>query len=107
DSRQDSVIPITVQVVEGNLHRIRLGAGINQGDCVNAEGRWTSHNFLGGARRLEIRGGISNVFAKQIEKFPCNETGGERYDELAGNLAADFTQPWFLGPRNTLGTGIF
>lgn len=107
DSRQDSVIPVTVQVVEGNLHRIRLGAGINQGDCVNAEGRWTSHNFLGGARRLEIRGGISNVLAKQIENFPCNETGGERYDDLAGNLAADFTQPWFLGLRNTLGTGIF
>jgi|SRR5690625_3425721 len=103
----DSIIPVTVQVVDADLHRMRLGAGLNQADCINAEGRWTSRNFLGGARRLELRGALSNVLADQIVGLPCDQTGGGRYDELNGTLALDFTQPWLMGLRHSLGMGLF
>jgi outer membrane protein assembly factor BamA len=106
-TNQDTIIPVTVQVTETDLHRIRLGAGINQADCVNSEGRWTSRNFFGGARRLEVRGAISNVMAAQIGGIPCDRTGGGRYDELNGSLAVDFTQPWIFGLRNSFGAGAF
>lgn len=107
DAEVDSIIPVTVQVTESDLHRIRLGAGLNQADCINAEGRWTSRNLFGGARRLELRGSISNVLATQIGGIPCDRTGGGRYDDLNGSLAVDFTQPWLFGLRNSFGAGLF
>lgn len=107
DAETDSIVPVTVQVTDADLHRIRLGAGVNQADCINAEGRWTSRNFLGGARRLEVRGGVSNVLARDIGGLPCNRTGGGRYDDLNGSIAIDFTQPWIFGLRNSFGAGLF
>ena len=109
DAGSDSVIPVTVQVNEGDIHRVRIGTGVNEADCVNAEGRWISRNFLGGARRLEVRGAISNVFARNLGgNFPCGEAAADTlYGRLTGSLSADFAQPWFFGPRNTLGVGLF
>jgi outer membrane protein assembly factor BamA len=107
EAESDSIIPVTVQVTETDMHRIRVGAGLNQADCFNAEGRWTSRNFLGGARRIEVRGGVSNVLAERVAGIPCNQTGGGRYDHLNGSLAVDFTQPWAFGPRNSFGAGTF
>lgn len=106
-AESDSIVPVTVQLTEADMQRIRLGAGLNQADCVNAEGRWTSRNLFGGARRLEVRGGISNVLASEIGGIPCDRTGGGRYDELNGSLAVDFTQPWLFGLRNSFGAGAF
>ncbi|HEX6938728.1 MAG TPA: BamA/TamA family outer membrane protein [Longimicrobiales bacterium] len=107
----DSVIPVRIQLNEGDIHRIQLGAGANNLDCINAEGRWTSRNFLGGARRLEVRGVVTNVLAQQLYDAArlCEIEDGldAEYRELSGALSADFTQPWFLGPRNTLGAGLF
>ncbi|HEX7118069.1 MAG TPA: BamA/TamA family outer membrane protein [Longimicrobiales bacterium] len=107
----DTIIPVRVQVNEGDIHRIRLGAGANNLDCINAEGSWTSRNFLGGARRLEVRGVVTNVFAQQLFESASvceiQENLDPAYRELSGSLSADFTQPWFLGPRNTLGAGVF
>lgn len=107
----DTIIPIRIQVNEGDIHRIRVGGGFNSLDCINAEGRWTSTNFLGGARRLEVRGAVANVLAQRIyEGARLCELGEDidpEYRELSGSLTADFTQPWFFGPRNTLGAGLF
>lgn len=108
DNPADSVIPVVVQVSEGDVHRVRLGVGLSTAECINAEGRWISRNFLGGARRLELRGQISNVLADPVGgTFPCIDTGTGIYNQLSGALGADFSQPWFFGPLNTFRTGIF
>lgn len=107
DPANDTLIPVLVQVNEGNAYRVRLGAGLSTADCLNAEGRWTSRNFLGGARRLELRGQISNVLAEPLGSFPCIDTGDGVYSQLAGTVGADFTQPWVFGPRNNLRAGVF
>lgn len=107
EAMEDSIIPVTVQVNEGNVHRVRLGVGINTIDAVNAEARWTSRNFRGGARRLEVRGQLSNVLASQLREVPAFETGGGVYGKLNGSLAVDFAQPWFFSPLNTFGAGLF
>lgn len=107
DAEPDSIVPVTVRVNEGDLHLFRVGAGVNAADCINAEGRWTSRNFLGGARRLEVRGAISNAAAESLaDTFLCAETGTGVYGRLSGSVSADFTQPWFLGSRNSLGLGL-
>lgn len=107
DAWPDTVVPVRVEVNEGNIHRVRTGLGMSTAECAHAQGTWTSRNFLGGARRLEVRGRVSNLLADQLGAFPCFDTGGGIYGELAGLAAVDFTQPWVLGPLNSLGAGVF
>lgn len=103
----DSVVPLQVQVNEADVHRVRTGVGWNNGDCVNAESRWASRNFGGGARRLQLRGRLSNIFAPSLHRTVCNESGAGEFGELNWLLAADFSQPWVFSARNSLNTGIF
>lgn len=103
----DSVVPVRVQLNEGNVHRVRAGVGMSTAECGNAEGRWVSRNFFGGARRLEVTGRVSNVLAERLGQFPCFDTGTGVYSELNGSIAADFAQPWFFSPLNTFGAGTF
>jgi outer membrane protein assembly factor BamA len=100
-------VPVTVSVSEGDMHRVRLGVGMNSADALNAEGRWVSRNFLGGTRRLEASGRVNNVLSGPLGRVPFFDTGSGRYGEIAGGVALDFSQPWFLGPRNTGGAGLF
>ncbi|MGH7447503.1 MAG: BamA/TamA family outer membrane protein, partial [Longimicrobiales bacterium] len=106
-TQADTVLPVRVQVNEGDLHRIRLGVGLSTADFLNAEGRWVSRNFLGGARRLEVRGRASNIVSEPLRPLPGFEGCSGIYCDPAGSIAVDFSQPWFFHPLNTLGTGLF
>lgn len=104
----DSILPVRVQVNEGDLHRVRLGVGMSTSDYLNAEGRWTSRNFLGGGRRLELRGRVTNIVADPLRYIkPPFESCTGIYCDVAGSVAVDFAQPFFFGPQNTLATGLF
>ncbi len=103
----DTIIPVTVLVNEANLHRVRVGVGLSTAEFVSAEARWTSRNFLGGARRLEARGRLYNVLAEPLNDVPGFEETGEPYSDLSGTLSLDFSQPWFFHPLNTFGAGIY
>lgn len=110
DAPPDSVVPVTVQVNEGDTRRVRVGGGLSEADCFSVDAVWENRNFLGGARRLELHGRATNLGAKQIAGFPCGETGGDIdpiFDELAGQITADFSQPFFFDPLNTFGAGLF
>lgn len=106
-STTDTIVPVTVQVNEGNLHRVRFGLGLSNAEFVNAEGLWTSRNFLGGARRLEIRGRLYNVLAQPLHYVPLFEDTEAPYNKLSGSISADFTQPWFFDPSHTLNAGVY
>lgn len=107
-SEADTVLPVRIQVNEGDLHRVRVGAGMSTSDYLNAEGRWTSRNFLGGGRRMELRGRVTNLVADPLRHVtPPFEACTDIYCDIAGSLTADFAQPWFFGPMNTLGSGLF
>ena len=107
ENRPDSIVPLRIQVNEGDVHRVRTGLGWNNGDCVNSEGRWVSRNFRGGARRLQLRGRISNVLAERFSDSLCNEAGTGAFGELNWVLSADFSQPWIFSPRNSLNLGVY
>lgn len=106
-AQPDSIVPVTVQVNEGDTRRMRVGGGVNQADCFSLETSWENRNFLGGARRLELRGRANNLGAAKVTGFPCGDTGEGIYAELAGQVNADFSQPFFFDPRNTFGAGLF
>ncbi|MGH7574035.1 MAG: BamA/OMP85 family outer membrane protein [Longimicrobiales bacterium] len=109
-AESDTLVDVVVQVNEARLHRVGFGLGISTADYVNAEGRWASRNFLGGARRLELRGRIANVFANPFsETIPLlfEDPSADIYRRLAGSITADFSQPHFFDARNTLGAGVY
>lgn len=103
----DSIVPLLVQVSEGDVHRVRAGSGLSTADCVNTEARWVSRNFFGGARRLQVTGRISKLLAPFLEQTVCQDAGTGEYGELNWLLSADFTQPRLFSPRNSFTASAF
>lgn len=105
--RTDSILPFTVRVSEGDVHRVRTGVGLSTADCLNSEVQWASRNFFGGARRLQLTGRVSNVLASQLHGTACRQAGTGEFGELNWLASATFTQPWIFSPRNTLNLDLF
>ncbi|MFW5947646.1 MAG: BamA/OMP85 family outer membrane protein [Gemmatimonadota bacterium] len=105
EASPDTLVPVAIRVAEGNMHQVRLGAGANNVECLNLEGRWTSRNFLGDGRRLSLRGRVGNLFIEQCDVLVNDDYTS--YTGLTGLASVDFTQPWFFGPRNSVGIGLF
>jgi outer membrane protein insertion porin family len=103
----DSLVPIVVLVAEGYMQRVRVGGGLSNAECGNVEGRWVGRNIMGDGRRLELRGKVGNLLMDRCQQLPVLSTDYAPYDRLTGLAAADFTQPWLFGPRNSLGFGMF
>ena len=106
-SLPDTVLPLRVTVTEGSTHRVRGGVGWSSSDCLNTEGRWASRNFLGGARRLQVRARLSNMASEQLHDGPCWQSGVDDFGGLNWLVSADFTQPWILDQRFSLGGSLF
>ena len=104
----DSVMPITVEVVEGDAHRVRMDGGGNSAECFNFEGRWTSRSFFGGGRTLQARARVSNLLASTLQStFLCAQAGEGDYGRVNWRAGIDFNQPSFISPRANLLVGIF
>jgi outer membrane protein insertion porin family len=103
----DTVVDVTVQVAEGYMRRVRVGGGLSNAECGRVEGRWIGRNFMGEGRRLEARGQVGNLLMDQCQELPLLATDYSPYPHLTGLASLDFTQPWFFGPRNSLGAGVF
>ena len=101
------VVPIEVKVAEGSVHRVRAGLGWSTIDCLNTEGRWTSRNFLGGARRLQLRARLSNILAEEMHDTVCGQAGVGEFGDLNWLVSADFTQPWIFSSRYSLSSELF
>jgi len=100
------VVPVRVSVAEGDLHRVRMGAGWSTSECFNQEGRWTSRNFLGGARQLTLRTRLSNEFAESLERA-CGQAGRGDFGGLNWLVSAEFVQPWVFDQRYQFRANLF
>ncbi|MFH1763381.1 MAG: BamA/TamA family outer membrane protein, partial [Gemmatimonadota bacterium] len=104
----DSILPVVIQVTEGDVRRVRTGGGLSNTECFSFEASWLNRNFSGGARRLQVTGRVSNVLANFVESpVLCQDTGPDKYGDLTGLISVDFTQPWFFSPRNSISVGLF
>ena len=99
----DNVVPLQVRITEAEAHSVRFGGGWSTLECGNLEGRWTSRNFYGGARRLQLRGRMSNLAADQLEESVCRQAGINEFGGLNWLLAAEFSQPLI---RRSLSFGV-
>ena len=102
----DSVVALQVRITESDVHRMRFGGGWSTSDCVNAETRWTSRNFYGGARRLQLRVRGSNWFAEQLREGVCGQAAVDQFGGANWLFSAEFTQP-LLRQSLTFGSNVF
>ena len=107
EHQPDSLVPVTVRVAEGNTHRVRTGLGWTSAECLTAEARWSSRNFLGGARRLQLQGRVANLLVDDFRDSLCPQAGTEEYGQINWLLGADFTQPFLFSSRNSLSAGVY
>jgi len=105
--RLDTVLPILLDVQEGDLHRVRTALGWSTSDCINVEAEWSSRNWFGGARRLSVGARVSNILAPQLNRNACPQTGTGEFAELNGQVEVELVQPWIFSPRNSLGLSAF
>lgn len=110
DGPADSTVALRVQVAEGRLRRLRLGAGYGTVDCLRALASWSATNVLGGGRALDVTARVSKLGAGDplsagLENWPCTalkgDVGTDRF-KLNYNVTASFQEP-FLFSRLTRG----
>ena len=107
-SGTDSVVPLQVQVQEGDPYRVRSGAGWSLSECFNAESRWTSRNFFGGGRVLQVRGRLANILSPSWhDNRTCRQVGAGEFADLTWVAAVDFAQPWIFSTRNSFNASLF
>ena len=103
----DTIIPLRVEITEGYEYQVRAGAGWSMAECLTSEAQWTARNFVGGARRLQVRGRVSNVLAENLQNPFCSQAGVGAYGRLNWLTAVDFNQPRIFSPRNSLTLGVY
>jgi outer membrane protein assembly factor BamA len=104
----DSVIPVAVRVQEGDLRRVRAGAGWSSSECLDVDARWVHRNFLGGARRVQVRGRVSNILARDFRDLLCwDQSGGSEFTSLNWIASVDFAQPWIFSTHNAFQASLY
>jgi outer membrane protein insertion porin family len=110
---EDSV-PLRVQVSEARRRRIRSGIGFGTDDCFRGSLGWTTRNFLGGGRVLDLTSRISKVGVGQpfnwgLANNICNNSSQDPVGSAKVNftLGASIRRPAFLSPNNTIAVSLF
>ena len=103
----DTVVPVRVTVSEGQVHRVRGGFGWSTNECLSAEARWASRNFMGGARRLTARARLSNILAGSLSETACRLVGDGDFARLSGQFALELFQPFLGSSRNSVSASAY
>src|SRR2546426_7614458 len=103
---RDSTAPVLVQLLEGPRHQLRFGGGYGSVECFRVQSGWAAHNFLGGARTLDLSARVakpggtakgSTGFGQFGNPFPGKGT----VDPLNYGLGMTLRQPAFLSRSHT------
>ncbi len=89
--REEATVPVVVDVRESPFHSIRLGGGLgvdSNRQEVRTLGEWTHRNFLGGLRRLTVRGRVGYAFLPTV--YAAEQNG------VVFDATTEFEQPRFL-----------
>jgi len=108
DRLGDSTVRLLVQVAEGARHQVRFGGGYGSVECFRVQSGWAAHDFLGGARTLDLSARVSKLGGTPkgstgLNQF-CNPFGGAwKFDTLNYSVGLTLRQPAFL-KRSNVGT---
>jgi outer membrane protein assembly complex protein YaeT len=107
-------VPLLVQVNEGRRRRIRGSLGYATNDCFRGSLGWTSRNFLGGGRILDLTSRVSKVgVGAPVDWGLADNICGQSRNDTVGSakinfyLGASVRRPAFLSPNNALTLSVF
>jgi outer membrane protein assembly complex protein YaeT len=107
-------VPLTVQVNESKPRRIRGGLGYATYDCFRGSLGWTSRNFLGAGRILDLTSQISKVGVGApldwgLDQNICRASRGDSVGSAKVNfyVGASLRRPAFLSPNNAITLSLF
>ena len=107
-------MPLVVQVNEGKPRRIRGGLGYATNDCFRGSLGWTSRNFLGAGRILDITSRVSKVGVGDplnwgLDENICSTSSQDTVGSAKVNyyLGTSVRRPAFLSPNNAITLSVF
>lgn len=109
---RDSTVRVLIRLQEGPRHQVRLGLGYASLECFRVQSGWAAHDFLGGARTLDLSARVSKLGstprqATGLNQF-CNPFGGNwTFDTLNYNVGVTLRQPAFLSRTHVASLGFF
>jgi len=104
----DTLVRVLVQVSEGPKARLRAGVGYGTIDCFRSQATFSTANFLGGGRRLDLAGKLSKLGVGAptdwgLANSVCSALADDPFSARTNYLAsATFTQPAVFSRRNTV-----
>ncbi len=108
---RDSSVRLLIQVQEGPRHQVRLGAGYATLECFRVQSGWTAHDFLGGARTLDLSARLSKLGGGTPNQTTglqfCNPFAGTwTFDTLNYTFSITVRQPAFLSRAHVATLGL-
>ncbi len=109
----DSTVRVLVRLREGPRRRVRVGVGYGTVDCFRVQSGWTSFDFLGGARTLDLTGRLSKLGVGvptdwSLRDNVCRALRDDlTSDTLNYGVGLTLRQPFFLSPRHAASFGMF
>lgn len=109
---RDSTVRVLIQVIEGPRHQVRIGAGYATVECFRVQSGWTAHDFLGGARTLDLSARLSKLGAGTPKRSTglnqfCNPFAGTwTIDTLNYTFGVTLRQPAFLSRSHVATLGF-
>jgi outer membrane protein assembly complex protein YaeT len=110
----DPLVPLLVQVNESKPRRIRGGVGYATYDCFRGSLGWTSRDFLGAGRILELTSRVSKVGVGDpvdlgLDRNICGTSSDDSVGSAKINyyLGASVRRPAFLSPNNAITVSVF
>jgi outer membrane protein insertion porin family len=110
-SPPDTAVRVLVQVAEGPRHEIRMGAGYGSVECFRVQGGWSAHDFMGGARTLDVSARMSKLGgvpkgSTGLNQL-CNPFGGRwTFDTINYSAGLTLRQPAFLSRSHVASIGF-
>jgi outer membrane protein assembly factor BamA len=111
----DSAKVVSVTLREAPFQAMRVGFGFNTTEFGQTELRYTRYNWLGGARRLDVRAAAGNLLATPLygksifgSAAPLGVAGDvdHRFLTPTWEIGANLNEPFVLDARASLGLGI-
>jgi outer membrane protein insertion porin family len=104
---------VLVSIAEAPVNQAEAAVGYGSVECFRTEGEYTNRSFTGGARTLNVQASVSKIglggaTASGLGRALCNAFAGDTAENRLDYRAnIEFTQPFFISPRNQLGINVY
>lgn len=96
----DSVVQVDAVVEAGRATAYGLDAVVSGSSCVGGTLNLASRYFLGAPREVSVSAGGSNLFARQLRRFPCTGAAEDEFTEPDYFVRTELREP--LGTEGRL-----